>query len=77
MIYGERIRFRAPERRDIPLFTEWFNDPEVRHGLTIFLPMSIASEEKWFESMLSRPQEEQPLVVETKVGDDWIATGRH
>lgn len=75
MIYGERIRFRAPERKDIPTFTSWFNDPEVRHGLTVYLPMSLASEEKWFENMLSRPQEEQPLVIETKNGDEWVTIG--
>lgn len=75
MIYGERIRFRAPERHDIPLFVAWFNDPEVRHGLTIYLPMSLVSEEKWFESMMSRPQEEHPFVIEAKNEDEWVTIG--
>ena len=69
MIYGERIRLRAPEREIIPLFTDWINDPEVKHGLTIFIPMSIAGEEIWFENMLKRPQLEQPLTIEAK-GED-------
>jgi RimJ/RimL family protein N-acetyltransferase len=30
MIHGERIRFRAPERTDIPLFNSWLNDPDIR-----------------------------------------------
>jgi RimJ/RimL family protein N-acetyltransferase len=29
MIIGERIRLRAMRRDDLPLFVEWFNDPEV------------------------------------------------
>lgn len=66
MIYGERIRLRAPEREFIPLFTEWVNDPEVKHGLTIFLPMSIAGEEMWFDKMLKGPAYEQPFTIEAK-----------
>lgn len=75
MIYGKRIRFRAPERKDIPVFVDWFNDPEVRNGLMVFLPMSLANEEKWFENMLSRPQNEQPFVIEAKNGDNWNTIG--
>jgi len=52
MIYGERIRFRSPEREDLPMFTGWINDPEVRFGISMFLPMSLAREEQWFENML-------------------------
>ncbi|MBT3669606.1 MAG: GNAT family N-acetyltransferase [Chloroflexi bacterium] len=66
MIYGERIRLRAPEREFIPLFFDWINDPEVRHGLTIFKPMSIAGEEIWFEKMLKLPEHEQPFTIEVK-----------
>jgi len=75
MIYGERIRLRAAERSDIPLFLEWFNDPEVLHGLSLYLPMSQAQEEKWFEKMLERPQDEQPMTIETRDGDEWVAIG--
>ncbi len=75
MIYGERIRFRAPEREDLPMFTGWINDPEVRYGLLLFLPMSLANEEQWFDNMLKRPQEEQPMTIETKKGKEWIAIG--
>ena len=75
MIYGERIRLRAPERTDIPLFVDWLNDPEVNRGLMIYLPMSIAEEEKWFDSMLERPKDERPLTIEARIGDGWEPIG--
>ncbi|NTV37616.1 MAG: GNAT family N-acetyltransferase [Anaerolineales bacterium] len=75
MIYGKRIRLRADERSDLPKFTEWLNDPEVRRYLSMRLPVSLASEEGWFESMLKRPPEEQPLAIEIKDGDSWRLIG--
>lgn len=54
MIYGERIRLRAIERRDLPFFVAWLNDPEVRHGLQIYLPLSLEEEEDWFTKMLQK-----------------------
>jgi diamine N-acetyltransferase len=75
MIYGERIRLRAPERTDIPLFIAWFNDPEVRNGLALFLPLSTAEEEKWFDGMLARDASEHPLTIEAREGENWKPIG--
>ena len=75
MIFGERIRMRAPERDDLPTFVSWLNDPEVRAGLATYLPISMAQEEQWFESVLKRPMESQPLVIEVKELDTWIPIG--
>jgi RimJ/RimL family protein N-acetyltransferase len=75
MIYGKRIRFRAPERDDSPTFVQWINDPEVRSGLFLFLPMSMADEEKWFDDMLKSPIEEHPLCIEVKDKNEWIIIG--
>ena len=75
MIYGERIRLNAVQPSNLPLFVEWLNDPEVNQGLMIYLPMSLAYEEKWFEKMLERPQDEQPLTIEVKKGDVWEPIG--
>lgn len=75
MIYGERIRFRSPEREDLPTFTRWINDPEVRAGLNLYLPMSLAAEEDWFENMLKRSPDEQPLGIEIQDGKDWKIIG--
>jgi RimJ/RimL family protein N-acetyltransferase len=75
MIYGERIRFRAPEREDLPLFKDWINDPEVRQGISMYAPMSMAREEEWFEEMLKRPPDEMPFTIETEVDGAWKAIG--
>jgi diamine N-acetyltransferase len=75
MIYGERLRLRAAEREDIPRFVTWLNDPEVRRFLLPYQPMSLASEERWFEGMLNRPPAEQVLVIQIKDGDDWKPIG--
>ena len=75
MIYGERIRLRAVERTDLAKFTEWLNDPEVRRGLMVSLPFSMAEEETWFENMLKRPQEEHPLGIEIMTDDGWELIG--
>jgi diamine N-acetyltransferase len=74
-IYGQRMRMRAPERKDIPNFVSWLNDPEVTSGLTLYLPMSLVEEEGWFESMLSRPAAEHPMVIEVQSESDWIPIG--
>jgi RimJ/RimL family protein N-acetyltransferase len=75
MIYGENIRLRAPERSDIPSFVAWLNDPEVRQGLLLHLPLSQADEEQWFDAMQARPSNEHPLTIEVRDGEDWKAIG--
>lgn len=75
MLYGKRIRLRAPEREDIPSFVRWLNDPEVRSGLLQFLPMSMAAEENWFDDMMKRPQAEHPLCIEIQTEGSWRLIG--
>lgn len=75
MIYGDRIRLRKLERADLPQFVAWLNDPEVRAGIGMFLPLSQAEEDRWFEKMLDRASEEQVLAVEIREGEGWRAIG--
>jgi len=75
MIYGERIRLRAPERDDLPRFVGWLNDPEVRQNLFMFLPLSMAEEERWFEDVLKQPAAERPMVIEILEGENWKPMG--
>lgn len=75
MINGERIRLRAVERDDLPQFVAWLNDPEVIAGLMVYLPMSMADEERWFQGMEQRPMDEHPLVIEIREGDGWRMIG--
>ena len=78
MIYSDRIRLRAPERTDLPHFVVWLNDPEVRSGLAMHLPFSLAEEEFWFEAMIKRPPSEHVLVIEVRYeeySENWTAIG--
>ncbi len=75
MILGQRIRLRAIEREDLPRFVRWFNDPEVRENLDLFLPMSLAEEEKWFEDVLEKDSIERPFAIDFREGDDWVHLG--
>ena len=63
MIVGEGIRLRAIERHDLPLFVEWFNDPQVLEGLLVYLPISQEEEETWYANMLKRPGPEHVLGI--------------
>jgi diamine N-acetyltransferase len=69
IIYGERVRLRAVEREDVKKFFEWVNDPEVTFGLSLYLPMSMTDEEKWFE------RAEKPFAVDVRAGDGWRLIG--
>ena len=75
MIYGDGIRFRAIEQTDLAAFVAWLNDPEVREGLQMVLPLSMADEQRWFEEMLKRPGEEHPFLIETQQDNIWIGIG--
>jgi RimJ/RimL family protein N-acetyltransferase len=75
MIYGKNIRFRAPEKTDIPQYVEWLNDPEVIRGLMMPHPMGREDENIWFETMLKRPLEEHPMVIEVKESKGWQMVG--
>jgi diamine N-acetyltransferase len=75
MIYGERIRFRAVERDDIPLFVDWLNDPEILQGLLLYLPLSQEDEATWYENMMKRPLDEHPMVIEIHEASDWLPIG--
>jgi diamine N-acetyltransferase len=70
MIVGKKVRLRPIERDDLPRFVEWFGDPEVRRHLAIYLPFSLAQEERWFENLQGRleRQEDVLLAIETADG---------
>ncbi len=75
MIYAKRIRLRAAEREDIPMFAAWLNDPEVVQFLSMNLPMSRAEEENWFDQMLKSPKAEHVLVIEAQTESGWKPIG--
>jgi RimJ/RimL family protein N-acetyltransferase len=75
IIYGERIRLRAVEREDVKKYFDWVNDPDVTFGLSLYLPISMADEEKWFERVSTRAPDEKPLAIEVRAGDGWRLIG--
>jgi RimJ/RimL family protein N-acetyltransferase len=76
MITGERIRLRAIERTDLPLFVDWLNDPEVIAGLDIYRPFSSADEDVWYEAMLKTHPDEHPFVIEAHGEEgEWVSIG--
>ena len=70
MIAGKKVCLRPIERDDLPRYVKWFGDPEVRRHLLIYLPFSLAQEERWFEGLLDRleRQDEVLLAIETADG---------
>lgn len=78
MIIGDQIRFRAIEKTDLPYFVQWLNDPEVKQGLAMIRPLSLAEEEEWFKSVLQGPPEGRPLAIEIQPDpnkDEWVFVG--
>ncbi len=75
MIYGKRIRLRGIEKTDIPVYYEWINDPEVRQGLSLYLPMSMSDEEQWFESVRQSEPAARPLAIERLHQRKWRLIG--
>lgn len=75
MIHGERIRLRAIERDDLPRYVMWFNDPDVRRGISLYRPLSQIEEERWYEQMLERSPAERSLAIDAREGDEWVHIG--
>jgi len=78
MILGDQLRFRAIEKEDLPKFVIWLNDPEIKYGLSMVVPLSLAEEENWFENLLKRSSYERPMAIEIQPDpqvDEWIFVG--
>lgn len=78
MIVGNRIRFRAIEKEDLPSFVRWLNDPEVKQGLSLLYPLSLAEEEEWFTATLKKAPRERPMAIEIQPDpqkDHWVFVG--
>ena len=78
MILGDQVRLRAIEKGDLPFYVKWLNDPEVRRGLSLIMPLSMAEEEEWFANTLKRSPYERPLAIEIQPDpqkDLWVFVG--
>jgi len=65
---GENVVLRPPGKSDLPRLLRWINDPEVRHLLDAYLPMSEQDEEEWLENLGKRKPNEVLLAIETTAG---------
>jgi RimJ/RimL family protein N-acetyltransferase len=63
VIRGEKVVLRPVERADLPRFVRWFADPDVRRYLLIYLPLSLAQEERWFEGMLNSVERQESVLM--------------
>jgi RimJ/RimL family protein N-acetyltransferase len=70
MLKGKRVLLRPVKRADISYFLKWFNDPEVIQYLTLYLPMTEMSEEKFIEELgTTRAKSVVLFVIEVVEGD--------
>jgi RimJ/RimL family protein N-acetyltransferase len=69
VIVGKKVRLRPVERDDLPRFVEWFGDPDVRRHLLLYLPFSLAQEERWFESLQGRLERQQDVLLAIETAD--------
>ena len=65
-----RVFLRPAEREDIPRFVAWFNDWRTSRTLAMRAPMSVPSEERWFEGMLERQGKSDYHFVACLLEDD-------
>jgi RimJ/RimL family protein N-acetyltransferase len=63
VIVGKLVRLRAIEREDLPRIIEWRNDPDVYRNYIEYEPLSLAKQERWFESILAHPTEKNFIVA--------------
>ncbi len=71
-LIGNKIRLRASEPSDIPLFLKWINDPEVTENLMQHFPVSSVEEEHWYNKMIEKPAAEHVFVIEINKEDPEI-----
>ena len=78
MIIGDGVRFRGIEKEDLPFYVKWLNDPEVRRGLSLLMPLSLAEEEQWFADLSKRSPFERPMAIVIQPDpnkDRWVFVG--
>ena len=74
MIVGDKVRLRAHERVDLPDYVRWLNDRDVTRTLLLHRPMSMAEEERWFESLAERT-DSVGFSIDALDGDEWVHVG--
>ena len=56
LIRGDLVELRAIERAHLPNYVPWFNDEETMAYFGGYEPVSLTSEEQWYESQGKNPE---------------------
>ena len=70
MIVHGKVFLRPAEREDLPLFVRWFGDARTTRTLSAAAPMSLASEEDWFERVVANQGRDGYHFAICRVDDD-------
>ena len=74
---GKKVYLRPLELADAPILQGYMNDPEVRHTLARFLPVSLPNQEQWVKG-LGQNDRDVTLGIALQSDDRLIgATGLH
>lgn len=67
MYDGTTVQLRPLERKHLPRCVEWLNDPEVAENLSIYEPVSMEGEQRWYDDLL-RDRSSKVFALETREG---------
>ena len=70
MLKGARVELRPIKRSDIEYFLKWMNDTEVSQYLTVYLPVTEFTEEKWIEDMAQKTAAGSDVIFVIEALDD-------
>lgn len=63
MKIGKTVRIRAIEKEDLGQIAQWMSDPAVNGSIATAAMMSVAAEQRWFESTLAS-QSDQVFMID-------------
>lgn len=70
MLHGRLVYLRPAERDDLPLFVRWLTDARSTRFLALRSPISLALEERWFESVVEHQGSDRWHFVVCRLEDD-------
>jgi UDP-4-amino-4,6-dideoxy-N-acetyl-beta-L-altrosamine N-acetyltransferase len=68
MYKGTKVSLQSLERKHLSKCVEWLNDPEVVETLSMSEPVSMESEQRWFDNHL-KDEHSKILAIETVDGE--------
>ncbi|MBU7013667.1 MAG: GNAT family N-acetyltransferase [Theionarchaea archaeon] len=68
MYKGTKVSLQSLERKHLQKCVEWLNDPEITETLSMSEPVSMESEQRWYDSYL-KDDHSKILAIETVKGE--------